>query len=141
MDVATNSTQLAPYLIGSRSSLYYQRRNYIFYPQPIFNINSTIIQLKLLFSGGMPDTTFSILLSFTPDMNYQSFIEQVIREILSIGKWSRLIGCIMERLSHSSGDFQIFLIPINSPVRIQMILELLCDNCMERAFANGKMRW
>jgi hypothetical protein len=105
MDVAVNFAQFAPYLIGGKICLYYQRRNHTFYPQAVITINPKIIQFRVLFSDGTPEIIFSILLSFTTDMNYQNFIKQVIRGIYSINKWPQLIDDIMERLSHSSSDF------------------------------------
>jgi hypothetical protein len=45
----------------------------------------------------------------------------------------------MDKHSHVSSDFQLFLIPINTPVKIQMLLELLVDNCMDKALS--MFRW
>jgi hypothetical protein len=45
----------------------------------------------------------------------------------------------MSKQSHVSSDFQLFLIPTNAPIRIQMMLELLVDNYMDKALP--MVRW
>jgi hypothetical protein len=86
LDVMINSTELAPFLIVARLCLYYQRCDHQFYPHAIITHNPSITQLTIWFSAGIPDATFSILQQFTPDMNYNIFIEHVIREIQAVNE-------------------------------------------------------
>jgi hypothetical protein len=72
-------------------------------------------------------------------MNYHSFIEHVRREIQAMTKCSRLCGTIRDKHSHTASDFQLFLIPANASVRIQMMLILLCDSFMNKVLP--MVRW
>jgi hypothetical protein len=76
-NLAMDSPEFNRFLMGRKLCLYYQRRDHVFHPQAVITHSSVPLQLRLWFSGGTPDSTFSTLQHFTSDMNYNSFIDNV----------------------------------------------------------------